>query len=580
MPVNQVVCGNNIEVVKSWPADCIDAHVTDPPYELGFMGKKWDTSGIAFSVSMWEAMLRITKPGGFLFCFGGTRTFHRLACAIEDAGWKIRDCMMWLYGSGFPKSYNIGQALEKRATIGKCRRPDRDLGNLTRNRWSGSEEGKLFANTGGQVPYTTEFGKLWEGYGTALKPAWEPIIIAMKPKEGSFANNAEKYGVAGLNIDGGRIQHNEPVKTTNRKPISGAVLNTKISNLSQEKNIVKSTKIIGRWPTNLILDEEAGRMLDEQSGTVSYGKKKGGYKYQGKNYKVEGFVKDCKPQAPSNYADSGGASRFFKQVEITIEDLIWNNTFVNYVEKLLWNIEAIIENSAQINVEDWQREKSDLIVKCVEKKLGLCEIYTVLVLARIKNLDSNQEILQVIQDSIGNYNECIQILNLVLSVANSENTDIIQTTINLLKSCGYVLPATKKCTQKTNQLGCSRFKYQPKTSKKERNLGLDDMPDKLYACSGGAQSAVKQGKDEYLQNHIGLNRVTKVKNNHPTVKPLALMKYLCTLLKMPNSNQIILDPFMGSGTTGMACKSLGINFIGIEKEQEYVEIARKRIAAI
>ncbi|KKK57516.1 hypothetical protein LCGC14_3053690 [marine sediment metagenome] len=108
---NTIFCGGNLEVIKSWPANCIDSICTDPPYGLEFMGKEWDRGlpGIRF----WKEFLRITKPGGFLLCFGGTRTFHRLACAIEDAGWEIRDCMMWLYGSGFPKSHNISKALDK-----------------------------------------------------------------------------------------------------------------------------------------------------------------------------------------------------------------------------------------------------------------------------------------------------------------------------------------------------------------------------------------------------------------------------------------------------------------------------------
>ncbi|KKL06959.1 hypothetical protein LCGC14_2590830, partial [marine sediment metagenome] len=131
-----------------------------------------------------------------------------------------------------------------------------------------------------------------------------------------------------------------------------------------------------------------------------------------------------------------------------------------------------------------------------------------------------------------------------------------------------------------NAKGASRFFYCAKTSRKERNMGMEDCEDKLLARFGGAQGAENRSEKEYLQKSIGLNRVAVVKNNHPTVKPLALMKYLCTLLKMPSAGQIILDPFLGSGTTGMACKELGINFIGIEKEPEYCEIAVKRIAAV
>ncbi len=630
---NTIYCGGNLEVVKSWPSNSISALVTDPPYGLGFMGKDWDTfkqenvnlpkttkltyktdykNGIPIKrknpemvtrdsgarragsydlsrnpefqqwFTVWaKAMLRITKPGGFLLCFGGTRTYHRLACAIEDAGWEIRDCMMWLYGSGFPKSHNISKAIDKasgakRKVVGSGRSGKAETHKSSYQ--MSQQKDNTFGGKFDITAPTSNLAQLWDGYGTALKPAWEPIIVAMKPLDGTFAHNAEAHGVAGLNIDGGRISTDDKWEASGKQSAKSTTLQ---GGVDGSLNIsVSSTHPQGRWPANLVLDEEAAAMLDEQTQNVGSTKP---HKVKSNVEKYEGYGSITHKSGEVvnfNEPNAKGASRFFKQIEFTIEDLIWNNTFVNYAEELLWTIEATIESIVPSNVWDWHKELKDLNAQFVEKKLGLCEIYTALVLAGIKNLGSNQEALQAIQDSIGNYNECILILNLVLSVVNQENTDIIQTTINLLKSCGYVRPAIKKCTQKTSQSEPSRFKYVPKTSRRERNMGMENCDDKLLARSGGAQGAENRGEKEYLQKHIGLNRVAVVKNNHPTVKPLALMKYLCTLLKMPSTDQVILDPFLGSGTTGMACKELGINFIGIEKELEYCEIAVKRIAAV
>lgn len=184
-----IILGDCLEIMKNYPDNHFSAIVTDPPYGIKFMGKKWDYQ--LPKVDVWSEALRICKPGSFMLAFGGTRTFHRLVCEIEDAGWEIRDCLMWLYGSGFPKSHN-------------------------------------------------KFGI--EGYGTALKPAWEPIIMAMKPCDGTFANNAEKWGQAGINIDECRLD-------------------------AGDDKLGRTNKChqLGRWPANLILDEEAGALIDEQS---------------------------------------------------------------------------------------------------------------------------------------------------------------------------------------------------------------------------------------------------------------------------------------------------------------------------
>ena len=283
----------------------VESVVTDPPYELGFMGKSWDASGIAFDKKTWELAFELLNPGGYLLAFSASRNYHRIAVAVEDAGFEIRDQIMWIYGSGFPKSLNLG-----------------------------------------------------DGWGTALKPAHEPIVMAKKFIEGTNKNNREKYGTGGLNIDGCRI------------------------------NYVSDThEPTGRFPANVIMDAEAGAILDEQAPKTGNG-------HMAK-IKVTGY---------GNFG-GGGASY------------------------------------------EGKGEKLD----------GLS--------------------------------------------------------------------------------GASKFFYCPKTSMSEKHNGD--------------------------------------KNTHPTVKPVELMKYLCKLVTPKGGT--VLDPFMGSGSTGMAAKDEGFEFIGIEKEKEYIEIAESRI---
>lgn len=278
--------GNMLDMLDVIPENSITSIVTDPPYELGFMGKDWDKSGIAFDVNAWKTCLRTLKPGGHLVAFCGSRTFHRMVCAIEDAGFEIRDVIMWLYGSGMPKSSNVGKALEKK------------LGS----------------------PVDSEYYK----YGNALKPAYEPIVIARKPFEGSMIDNMLNNNVGGFNIDDCRIP------LTNNKDKETYLFNMDCNNRMKsyddgEKHnryeggwkVRKGEREIpeGRFPANVILtydddnyDEVCGGF--PQSGT---GNNKEPYNYAGKEYnnKDTSMFNGDKPQAPSNYNDTGSASRYF-----------------------------------------------------------------------------------------------------------------------------------------------------------------------------------------------------------------------------------------------------------------------------
>jgi len=234
----------------------IDSIVTDPPYELGFMNKKWDSTGIAYNVDLWKECLRVLKPGGHLLAFGGTRTYHRMTCAIEDAGFEIRDCIQWLYSAGFPKSHDISKAIDKQAGAER-----RVIGKSSRHGGGIKGNGTSY-ELPPDIPYitapATPEAKQWEGWGTALKPANEPIVLARKPlSEKTVAENVLKWGTGGLNIDGCRVGTEQiTIRGGGAKYYDGY----KSGLPNNSVNITNQ----GRFPANVILDEEAGKLLDEQ----------------------------------------------------------------------------------------------------------------------------------------------------------------------------------------------------------------------------------------------------------------------------------------------------------------------------
>lgn len=390
--------------ITIYHGDCVDilpliqggsAVVTDPPYGLSFMGKKWDYE--IPSVELWKAALEVLKPGGHLLAFAGTRTYHRMAVNIEDAGFTIRDMVAWMYGTGFPKSTNISKQIDKSKGVkqkaGAFRTDGRGKWDLKCSREKGSSDTGIGHADGSKQQYretvaTSKEAILWDGYGTALKPAHEPICLAMKPTDGTFASNALEHKVAGLNVDGCRIG-------TEKITTHSIGSNTAFPKRPCEKSVEESNRKIrqdiklgegrsGRWPANLIHDgsEEVLTQFpaNKSSGGTAGGRRAGGSVYG----EYAGLNLD-----PIGYRDKGSTSRFF---------------------------------------------------------------------------------------------------------------------------------------------------YCAKANKKERGEG----------------------------------------NNHPTVKPIALMKYLLTLVTYPEYN-LIIDPFMGSGSTALAALELGLPFVGIEKEKEYFDIAVERL---
>ena len=516
--MNKIIKGDCIEEMKKLEENSVDAIITDPPYGLEFMGKEWDSfkskgQGDGWQVAgkpslekfdgkndwhskprpafrghtleHWHNMekhfkefgieaLRVLKPGAFLLSFGGTRTYHRLVCGIEDAGFEIRDTIMWLYGSGFPKSLNIGKQIDKSNARGfeqviKLKKILKDLKEKSKkdykeidrdcefqatnyfrtdnqytalfpdiNRWNklkvclgiGDELDELFKsaerevigktitnltvmqrigqdNISGEVDITlpaTQEAKQWEGWGTALKPAVEPIVVARKPlSEKNIALNVLKHGTGGLNIDECRIEGESTMRTQNSSSTFSA---------HDFEGQVKTGSTQGRFPANIILDEEAGKLLDEQSGETSKGH----------------FPKD----------NTKGTS-------------IFNTQNLKQDEK-------------------WFNDKG----------------------------------------------------------------------------------------------GASRFFYCAKASKSERNLGCENFED----------TTTNDGR-KVISDRPHQRGASQRKNNHPTVKPIKLMEYLIKLVSREGA--VVLDPFLGSGTTAIASLKLGRKFIGIEKEEEYIKISQARI---
>jgi site-specific DNA-methyltransferase (adenine-specific) len=326
----KLLVGNCLDTLKQLDNDSIDSVVTDPPYELGFMGKSWDSTGIAFNVDIWQECLRVLKPGGHLIAFSGSRTYHRMAVAIEDAGFEIRDQIMYVYGSGFPKSLDVSKAIDKaakaeRKVIGKgINAPNlRDVG--AKSKASIGIDKLSFGQVTNAERLTTDItapatkeAKQWQGWGTALKPAHEPMVLARKPlSEKTVAANVLQHGTGAINIDASRVgfvSDADKKESTDKnqhadfgtKPITN---NTVYGDYSMIEP--KNYQPTGRFPANLIHDgSDEVVALFPNTGKGNNGKP---FNYSGTEYnnKDTSLFNGDKPEAPSNYNDNGTAARFF-----------------------------------------------------------------------------------------------------------------------------------------------------------------------------------------------------------------------------------------------------------------------------
>lgn len=306
LAIDRVYNQDCLEGMRGMGANSIDAIVCDPPYGLSFMGQDWD-HGVP-GVPYWQEALRVAKPGAHLLAFGGTRTHHRLMVAIEDAGWEIRDCLMWVFGSGMPKSLDVGKALDRavgaeREIIGYEPHTHQDI------RGGAFVSDKVKHRKRLKLPVTapaTDAAKRWDGWGTALKPAYEPVILARKPLDGTVAETVLKWGCGGLNIDGCRIG------TDQISAPGGGQPHDRIYGGGKGFPAIErgSNPHTGRWPANLLLDEAAAALLDQQTGTL----KSGANPARRKSPKFQtcyGAFQGEESCTVHRGANSGGASRFF-----------------------------------------------------------------------------------------------------------------------------------------------------------------------------------------------------------------------------------------------------------------------------
>ncbi len=285
--VIRILTGDCRAVLKTLADASVDSIVTDPPYELGFMGKGWDSTGVANEPAMWRECLRVLRPGGHLLAFSGTRTQHRMVCAIEDAGFEIRDQAGWMYGSGFPKNLDVSKAIDKaagavREVVAEGKAVKRMIPGADQN-----DTGSWIKDNGREYVPTvtaaaaTDAAKQWDGWGTALKPAWEPICVARKPLIGTVVANVLKHGTGALNIDGCRVDGD---------PAGAATL--------------------GRWPANLLHDgsPEVVALFPAEAGAAAPVTVRNGDKFRGTYGAFAGNIDEA---GSTFHADSGSAARFF-----------------------------------------------------------------------------------------------------------------------------------------------------------------------------------------------------------------------------------------------------------------------------
>lgn len=332
LEINKIYLGDNLELFKQLDDNSIHSCVSDFPYNLSFMGKKWDTipNYQDWCYKRAVELLRVLKPGGHCLIFGGTRTHHRLVCAFEDAGFEIKDEIMWIHSQGFPKSYNISKGFDKKAGakrevigIKQYASPAGNDDNFgIGNRTTNPNKRLLTAPS-------TNLAKQWDGWGTALKPAHEPIMLAQKPREGTYCDNIEKWGVGGLNIDDSRIElkneKNPSIARYNSTPQKGNYGWKHVNRGGNFDEQAQKSMEKGRFPANVILDETAGQILDEQSGNRPSGKSNA-------KAKVGEISKGVTPLRRGNLIsrnDSGGASRFFYCPKASKKDRTENGEIEN-----------------------------------------------------------------------------------------------------------------------------------------------------------------------------------------------------------------------------------------------------------
>lgn len=392
-----VFLGDNQATLAEIDDGFFDSVVSDPPYGLGFMGKAWDAD--VPTTAFWREVLRVCKPGAMALVFAGTRTYPFMALRMVEAGWELRDCLMWLYGTGFPKSYDVSKGIDKhlgaeRTKIRTDARPDTSgtmAGAADTRPWI-EESRKLGYHEHDSKDPATAAAASWNGWGTALKPAWEPILLCMKPLDGTFAENALAHGVAGLHVDAGRIgterRHN-PAAHNNLGVDGGLACAANVISGARE---TQGRDCVGRWPANVLLDEEAAALLDAQSGEMKSRAAIVDTSGHG-NFGDETLSGDRRGPRLAGYDDQGGASRFFYVAKPTDKDRRWYNIHptVKPTKLMQYLLQLVGTPTGGVTLDPFMGSGTTLVAakqlgrQCVG--LDLNRTYCEIAVKRLKELD-------------------------------------------------------------------------------------------------------------------------------------------------------------------------------------------------
>ena len=536
-----LINGDCLEEMKKIRDGSIDLVLTDPPYELGFMGKSWDSSGIAFDTEMWADIYKLLKPGGHLLAFSGSRTYHRMAVAIEDAGFEIRDMIEWVYGSGFPKSLNIGKAVDK--LQGNKREIVRERSGAMNN--AKNSEAQSF--TKGDVGFKTHFTETkgtseWEGWGTALKPAHEPCVLARKPLDGTVANNVLKHGTGGLNIDGSRVGYTSESDMESAKWGGAGKPPSEASWKMQSKIVYDTRTPLGRFPANLIHDgSDEVEAVFPQTGKGNGGKP---FSYSGREYdnKDSSMFNGGKPQAPSNFNDSGSASRFFYTAKSSRSE---RNLGLDGTVSIVVQLEQC-ENNITSSVK----------------------------LAQLQVVMDSSHLKATAESGIGTKSGT----EWSMSLFGNQYTEkyLISTKSTTKTTTSSITPSTilnylTGLLTNENTLGanCEMTVGGSPAENVENSNTLTLTINEKTASALGVENV-------QLPAQLKIS-VSDGKNFHSTVKPLSLTKYLATLIKPPTGGRLLV-PFSGSGSEMIGALQAGWEYVeGVELTEEYIPIAKARI---
>lgn len=528
-----------LQQLKELADNSVDSIITDPPYELGFMGKSWDNTGIANNKEMWAECLRVLKHGGHLLAFGGTRTYHRMACAIEDAGFEVRDMIEWVYSTGFPKSLNVNKALQKKCTCG-------NMGAYEKERTEKVSKHNLRLMSSPDLSATINDGKkCGEVLQSGLSEQSSYGAMQRKESEEGFKNGKES------SLEGG---HN--LQETKRKLQGGQICEVSEGFLKngKEGRIHNAAQVNnGSTPKEII---------DEDGSCASQGSQP----EQQQNREPCSFCNQWGAQkARRTYEETKGVGTALKPAHEPIcmaRKPLAEKTVAENVLK--WGTGGINIDESRVEAHDGNttaRKRAE--VKDTSAPFG-----------KGYEMGGNGSELgrfpaNLITDGSDEVKACFPDSGAGKAKHNSEITrnGISQDGSSFnTKTCGFDVNKCQGMANFGDSGNASRFFksiiYQAKASKSDRNEGCEGMEEK----EGIRTNAPRENED--------IKTPTRT-NNHPTVKPTALMQYLIKMITPKGG--IVLDPFMGSGSTGKACIKDGFSFIGIEKEEEYFKIAEARI---